>query len=244
MIATVTLNAAIDKTYHIANFSKESTNRVTKMYAMPGGKGINVTRVIHTLGYPVLASGFTGGKNGEYIENELTKLNITHDFLRLHEESRICLNVIEAPSRSFEILEPGPTITQEDYLLFKRKISSLAQKNLLIAFSGSLPQGLAPETYCELVELAQSNGATAFLDTSGLALRHGIQASPFLIKPNEEELAELLGITITNEQQLISAIYDLMNRGVSCVVVTLGSKGALAGYQGRVIESKYLRYKS
>jgi tagatose 6-phosphate kinase len=233
MITTVTLNAAIDKTYYVPAMVNYDVIRVKRMYALPGGKGINVARVVQQLGLPVTVTGIIGGSNGIFIERELTKQLIAHDFVRVDGESRICLNIMdESNGESTEILESGPTISQYDVEAIKQKVQELAQLSRIVTFSGSLPNGAEAGLYAELIQLAKQAGAVVFLDTSGAALVEGIKLIPYLIKPNKEEVAALLGKPVREEGELYPLIHQYMNQGITCVVVTLGSIGSIVGMNG------------
>jgi tagatose 6-phosphate kinase len=203
------------------------------MISYPGGKGVNVARVAHLLGGPVHATGFVGGSNGQYIETELEKQGISSRFVRVNGESRLCLNIIDATNkRSTELLEPGPAIDEASAEAMKLRIRELASGSRIVAFSGSLPKGLPSTFYADLIAIARAEGAHVFLDASGDALLHGIQAKPFLIKPNEQEVEKLIGKKLEQESDLYSSIYELMNDGITCVVVSLGAEGSVAGYEG------------
>lgn len=233
MITTVTLNAAIDKTYYVPAMVNNDVIRVKRMYALPGGKGINVARVVQLLGLPVTATGMIGGSNGIFIERELTKQLIAHDFVHVEGESRICLNIMdESNGGSTEILESGPTISQDNVEAMKRKVQELAQRSRIVIFSGSLPNGAEAGLYAELIQLSKLAGADVFLDTSGAVLVEGIKSVPYLIKPNKDEVAALLGKPVEEEAELYPLIHQYMNQGITCVVVTLGPIGSLVGMNG------------
>jgi tagatose 6-phosphate kinase len=235
MITTVTLNAAIDKTYYLPQFQLGTVSRVKQMLAVPGGKGINVARVIHQLGERVLTTGFIGGSNGQFIKSELQKLGIDYDFVDIQGESRLCLNIIdESDQSSTEILEPGPTIQIKDIEAIKERVRKLSQKSKVITFSGSVPNGTPNDVYAELIQIAKSEGAKVLLDTSGDALVKAIKAQPFLIKPNEHEVEIIIGRKIERESDLYNSILQLLQSGIECVVVSLGGKGSVVGYKGEL----------
>lgn len=235
MITTVTLNAAIDKTYFVDDFQLGQVSRVGRMISYPGGKGVNVARVAHLLGGPVTATGFVGGSNGGYIERQLTHQGIHNDFVRVEGESRLCLNIIDSiAGRSTELLEPGPEIDAPQAEAMKRKIRDLAESSGIVTLSGSLPKGLPSSFYADLIGIVRSQGALAFLDASGDALLQGIQAKPFLIKPNEQEVEKLIGKKLERESDLYGSIHQLMRGGIQCVVVSLGAEGSVAGYEGNL----------
>lgn len=235
MITTVTLNAAIDKTYLLPTFELGRVSRATSVLADAGGKGLNVARVAHLLGQPVTATGFVGGNNGEFICNELDRQGIAHDFVRVNEESRLCLNIIDQTHhRSTELLEPGPVITGEQLEEMKGRVKELAARSTIMAFSGSIPKGVPTSVYADLIAIAREQRATVFLDTSGDALVEGIQAHPHLIKPNEHEVERLIGKKLERESDLYDSIHQLMASGIEIVIVSLGAAGSLVGAGGQL----------
>lgn len=234
LLTTVTLNAAIDKTYTIPGLALSRVNRVQHQIAVPGGKGINVARVARTLGAKTLASGFVAGFNGRFIQWGLGQEGIAYDFVEVFGESRLCLTLMDsAGSAHAEVLEQGPTVTEADLRRMTAKIEALAQRSRCVVFSGSLPSGCPKDAYTALVSTAKQAGACVALDTSGEALREGLRAAPFLIKPNEQELAALLGIPAPDEAAMLGFIRQAMDDGIAAVIVSLGERGALAGIQGR-----------
>ncbi|WP_028547460.1 1-phosphofructokinase family hexose kinase [Paenibacillus sp. UNC451MF] len=248
MITTVTLNAAIDKTYYLSSFPLGRVSRVRRMFAEPGGKGINVARVIHQLGYPVTATGFLGGYNGEWICNALGKQGIANDFVQIEGESRLCLNMIdEATGVSTEVLEGGASIPQEAIEQLIVKVKRLAAQSKIVCISGSLPNGIPDDFYAELIEIVKKAGALAFLDTSGASLRNGIRAIPYFTKPNEDEIVQLLGTQMELDmskdmadvqQVLKEQLISLYDKGIPTVTVSLGSQGSLTSVEGAVFRAK------
>lgn len=235
MITTVTLNAAIDKTYGVDGFELGKVTRVQKMDACAGGKGINVAKVIATLGETVTATGFVAGYNGRYITDQVALEGMGNDFVEAEGESRLCLNIIDsAKGTQTELLEAGPIIDEAALEAIRGKIRALAAKSRFIVMSGSLPKGCPAGTYAELIAIAKESGADVALDTSGNALLEGIKAKPFLIKPNEDEIEKLLGKPAGTESELVACIREVLAQGIRCVIVSLGAKGSIFGYDGRV----------
>ena len=231
MITTVTLNAAIDKTYYLDDFTTGQVWRVKSMRSVPGGKGINVARVIQQLGKSSFITGIVGGNNGEFICTELDHQGLQHEFIKVSGESRINLNIMEkANGSSTEILEPGPTIESDTIDQLKMLLKTATRVSKVFVFSGSLPPGAPVDLYRELIEAVQEEGAQAILDTSGHALVEGLKAKPYMIKPNEDEMRMLTGLDTVNEHQLFESIRQLMGRGIACVAVSLGARGAAVGF--------------
>ncbi|WP_019532807.1 1-phosphofructokinase family hexose kinase [Paenibacillus ginsengihumi] len=239
MITTVTLNAAVDKTYFVSRFEKGMTTRVERAIAVAGGKGINVARVLHLLGEPVTVTGLAGGASGRLIAVDLDRLGIRHDMQPVAGESRSCLNVIEESTGvSTELLEPGPQVAAAEYAAFCERLVRLARRSRLVCFSGSLPAGLPKLAYAELIRLARGEGADVFLDASGAALRFGIEAGPDMIKPNEAEASALAGGSCRTGEERLQLLNRLAARGIRCAVLSLGAQGAIASVDGTLYRVK------
>lgn len=233
MITTVTLNAAIDKTYFLPTFPLGKVSRVQRFRAAPGGKGINVAKVVAQLGVPVTATGFVGGFNGEMIKQLLDRMGIGHDFVSVQGESRVCLNILDEENGiSTELLEPGPTVDPQALAQMEEKIREHAAKSRIVCFSGSLPAGVPKDFYVKLVSIAKEAGAYVILDASGDALRFGLEAGPDMIKPNEEEVEGLLGIRVQDEAALQKAVETLLQKyGMDRISVSLGGAGSMVASQ-------------
>ncbi len=233
-ITTVTLNAAIDKTYYLPALAKGKVVRAEQVLSMAGGKGVNVARVLRQLGHPeVAATGFASGYNGQFIIDQVKEIGIESEFVGASGESRLCLNFIDrSDGSSTEVLEPGPEILTEHLDNFKRKLRHLGEESGLVIFSGSIPKGLSSGLYAELIEIARSAGAEIFLDASGEPLVHGLAAKPSFIKPNVDEIVPLLAGM--GELDLYDGVCSLMEKGIPNVIVTLGGEGAVAGIEGKL----------
>ena len=193
-----------------------------------------MSRVLKQLGSPVLATGLLGGHIGAFIKEKLDEVALENNFYPIQSETRNCIAILHEGLQT-EILEAGPTITPEEQAGFLAHFETLLKEVDLITISGSLPSGMDDDLYATIIEKAATVGAPVLLDTSGKTLKIALEAStkPALIKPNQEELAGLLGVpeaTTVEElkEQLNSPLFD----GVDWVVVSLGSKGALAKHEG------------
>lgn len=227
MILTVTLNAAIDKRYVVEEFKVGEVNRVKECSYTPGGKGLNVSKPAAISGAEVVATGFLGGHAGKYIEEEIEKFGIKSEFYHLKQESRSCINIWDEKNRvQTEFLEPGFTVTEEDFKNFEEKFRSLAAKADVIAMSGSVPKGLDGTAYQRLVKIGKELGKKVILDTSGKLLEMGIEACPTMIKPNIDEIRMLTGKSCDNFEDMIQAAKAVHERGVDIVAVSLGGDGS------------------
>ncbi|MEH6854818.1 1-phosphofructokinase [Priestia megaterium] len=229
MITTITLNAAVDKSYYMNDFKLDKVNRVKELLAVPGGKGINVAKVAHTLGAQVVASGFLGGVNGQFIHQSLQQLGIISDFAWVKGNSRETIAIIEAGGSSqTELLEPGPIIDEEAQYKLENKISELSHGSKVVSFSGSIPRGLPYNIYTRLIQIAKKHGAITILDTSGSYLSHGLEGKPDICKPNLEELEQCLGYRPNGKYEVVKAAKQLIDKGIKLVIVSMDKEGALA----------------
>lgn len=228
MILTVTLNAAIDKRYVVNGLQAGGVNRVISCAYTPGGKGLNVSRAAAAAGAEVTATGFVGGHAGRYIEEALKPLDVKSAFCRLEDESRSCINIWDTREcRQTELLEPGFTVTPEQFHGFLQKFQELAGQADVIAISGSVPKGLDGSAYQKLISSGKAAGRKVILDTSGKLLTMGIESGPFLIKPNIDEIRMLTGKRCENMEEIQEAAKVIYHQGVSIVAVSLGADGAM-----------------
>ncbi|OMC85810.1 1-phosphofructokinase [Viridibacillus sp. FSL H7-0596] len=228
MITTITLNAAIDQVYEVDSLAVGGTNRVSTIIQEAGGKGINVAKVLKRSGADVTVGGFAGGINGERIRQLLLKKSIPSELIQVEGESRVCLTVLDSKkSKVTELLESGPEITKQEWQAMLNWIDEQSKSVKWFALSGSLPKGLPTTAYTELIDIINANGAKAILDSSGDALRNGIKAKPFAIKPNEFEIATILGKATVNETDLLDVGKRFVDDGVEHVCFSLGEKGAI-----------------
>lgn len=227
MIATITLNPAIDKSIFIQNFTIGKTNRAHVDRIDPGGKGINVAKVLKQLGCQVITSGFLAGNNGRYISSFLTEQGIMNDFIVIPGETRQNLKIIDPIKKTItEINEPGAEVDECYLKQLMDKVKELASQCQVIVFSGSLPPGLPDYAYKELILLAKERGTQTILDTGGIALWQGLAACPTLIKPNKYEVEEVLQVKVS-EDKLVNIAERLLASGPEIVVISLGARGAL-----------------
>lgn len=228
MILTVTLNPALDKNYVVDNFALTGIHRVQSMSTIPAGKGLNVSRVLRQLGIPTKATGILGGHTGKLIQAKLNEEQVANDFVWIRAESRCSILIVDQTNQVHtEVIEPGPTIPQGALGRLNKKLKELAPQSSWVVFSGSPPPDTSPQVYFHMIKLVQKAGAKVALDTRGPWLKAGIKAQPDLIKPNWDEFQELVGPCYSTVQAFDKARH-LVTKGVETVVVSMGSKGALA----------------
>lgn len=234
MILTVTLNPAVDKTYTTEALIMGNVNRMRTAMSIAGGKGINVTKVLRQYGYPVCATGFLGGYAGNFIEDYLKKEEVDCRFIRVDGETRSNMNILADNGYVTEILEPGPEVDEERRQRFLVLYDALLDECELVVLSGSVASGLSDDIYAVLIEKARSKGIRTILDTSGDALRKGIAAKPYMIKPNQKELEYIIGHRLVKREDVKAAALAIHAQGVAHVVVSMGKKGLLAVSGGKV----------
>jgi 1-phosphofructokinase family hexose kinase len=228
MIYTITLNPAVDRELTVPSIQFDSVLRATAWRVDVGGKGFNVSRILHALGTNSVALGFAGGRAGELLQDGLHMLSIETDFVWVEGETRTNVSIVAAEQvRYVKVNEPGPTITAvaQDALL--EKVGRRVAPGDWWVLAGSLPPGVPYTIYADLTRLIQSAGAHVILDTSGEALRYGCAAHPFLVKPNEVEVGQLTGLPVESLDEVVAAAQAVHGLGVTAVVVSLGKRGAL-----------------
>ncbi|MGW5849302.1 1-phosphofructokinase family hexose kinase [Streptomyces sp. NPDC055254] len=225
MILTVTLNTALDVTYRVPRLLPHTSHRVAGVTERPGGKGLNVARVLAALGHEVTATGFAGGPVGALVRESLERYpGVADALVPCADGTRRTLAVVDAASGdTTQFNEPGPLITAAEWARFLARYEELVRTARAVALCGSLPPGVPVGAYAVLVRAARAAGVPVLLDTGGEALRRGVAARPEIIKPNAAELAELTG-----SRDPLPATRDARRRGAHAVVTSLGPDGLLA----------------
>jgi len=228
MIVTVTLNPAVDISYPLDQLKIDAGNRVSEVSKTAGGKGLNVARVVGLLGGDVAASGFIGGSLGDFIRSEIREQGIADRFVGIAGETRNCIAILHEGNQT-EILEAGPEISSSERDDFLAKFDEFLDEASVVTLNGSLPAGLDGDFYGELIKRAKSAGKPVFLDTGGSVTKEILsgEAKPFLIKPNESEFAELVGVSSLSKAEIVKELDGSIFDGVQWVVVSLGKDGAL-----------------
>jgi 1-phosphofructokinase/tagatose 6-phosphate kinase len=222
MIITVTLNAALDKTLEVPNFTPGRRHRTVDQTTMPGGKGVNIARAVKRLGQPVIAAGLVGGATGTRIVEALSQESILNAFVRIGEESRTNTAVIDPTTgMQTEVNERGPEVSPAELDLFREKILYLAKGASMCVFAGSLPRGVEPEIYAELIREVRRLGVVTVVDTEGEPLRLATRAEPDVISPNELEAEELVGQEFNDVADRAQAVVEMTRLGAGEAIMTV-----------------------
>ena len=224
MIYTCTLNPSIDYIVELDSIQLGDLNRAKRTEQYPGGKGINVSRVLKRLGVENTALGFIGGFTGEFIREELSKELVHHDFVKANGTTRI--NVKLKSGDETEINGQGPTIEIEQINALLQKVEAMNEGDIFV-LAGSLPSSVPADFYKTLAAAARARGVKIVADTSGPALQEIIEEKLFLIKPNHHELGELFETTITSKEESIAYAKRLVESGIQNVIVSMAGAGAL-----------------
>jgi tagatose 6-phosphate kinase len=230
VIITVTLNAALDVTYQVPSLLPHTTHRVLDTAERPGGKGVNVARVLAALGHRTTVTGFAGGPAGEELRRGLAAAPhaalLADALVPVAGATRRTVGVVDTATGDTTMFnEPGPTVSPAEWAAFLARYGELLSGGdaEAVALCGSLPPGVPVGAYADLVREARSAGVYVLLDTSGEPLRRGLAARPDLIKPNADELAGLTGFS-----EPARAALDARRRGARTVAASLGAEGMLA----------------
>ncbi|MFC6464672.1 1-phosphofructokinase [Marinilactibacillus sp. GCM10026970] len=225
MIYTVTLNPSIDYVVYMnGEVQPGAVNRIQKDRKFPGGKGINVSRILSQLSIDNKALGFIGGFTGKFIEDALEKEMIQTDFVQVDEDTRI--NVKVKSSNETEINGPGPQISSIKAEELIDQLSGLTKDDVVV-LSGSKPAGLSESYYQEIIEKLVQSGTQFVVDTTGKELQDSLASKPLMIKPNNHELEELYGVSIETEADMIVYGKKLVEEGAQNVIISMAAKGAM-----------------
>lgn len=227
MIVTVTMNPAVDKTIKLDEFKRGALNRIDTVELDAGGKGINVSKAIHMLGGQSVATGFLGGSAAKYFSDALVDYRISMDFVNVFGETRTNIKVVEPDGLLTELNESGPIIHDTQIQDLMEKLDFLASEDTWFVFSGSVPKGVSPDIYQQMITRVKQKGAKTVLDADGELFRNGIKACPDIVKPNRTELEQYFGENAADDEILISMGKKILEQGIGMVVISLGRNGAI-----------------
>jgi 1-phosphofructokinase len=240
LIFTVTLNPAIDKTIVLDKLLLGHVNRSISTRDDIGGKGINVAKVIKNLGYNVCALGFIGKENSDYIYRKLNKYGVCHDFIEVDGETRTNIKIVEREEGIFtDINQCGFSVDNLDLEKLIRKLKNRVNREDVVVLSGSLPKGIESNVYKVIIEQLKQKDVKIILDAEGQALRYGIEANPYLIKPNINELKTIVSCS-ENIEDIKESVEEFVNKGI-IVAVSMGENGALLFSKEQSLYSKPLK---
>ncbi|MDP5253051.1 MULTISPECIES: 1-phosphofructokinase [unclassified Vibrio] len=237
-VVTITLNPALDLTGELDTLTPGAVNLVNRSTLHPAGKGVNVAKVLCELGAKVTVTGFLGRENRAQFDDLFQSLGLHDAFIEVDGATRVNVKLVDKERSVSDINFPGASISQADIARFETTLFELAKQHEYFVIAGSLPPGVSPQQCAKWIERLQSMGKKVVFDSSRAALLAGIEAKPWLIKPNDEELAFILDRDVNTSNDLLEAIRQLNQRGVSNVIVSRGEQGLLGVFQGQLYQAK------
>jgi len=224
-ILTLTLNPALDITVSLDALRPGHVNRAHDQQSHAAGKGLNVAQVLADLGHSVTVGGFLGRDNLQPFEALIARRGFADCFVRVAGETRSNLKLVEADGRVTDVNGLGPEVDEAARAELLQRLAQVAPGHDAVVVAGSLPRGISPEWFRQLLEQLQAQGLKVALDSSGDALRAGLQSAPWLVKPNTEELGEVLGLAVQTAAEQRAAAEQLLAGGIEHVVVSAGEQG-------------------
>lgn len=225
MVYTVTFNPSLDYIVDVEDFRLGMTNRTCSEQMMAGGKGINVSIVLQNLGIENTALGFIAGFTGEEIRRQVAEMGIRAQFISIPEGiSRINLKLRSIDGT--EINGMGPSIGQAQLDALYEKLDTLTDKDTLV-LAGSIPASMPSSIYCDIMERLYAKGVTFVVDATKQLLLNVLRYRPFLIKPNNHELGELFGVTLSTREAVIPYARKLQEQGARNVLISMAGQGAV-----------------
>ncbi|QXI29404.1 1-phosphofructokinase [Pseudomonas vanderleydeniana] len=224
-ILTLTLNPALDLTVQLARLEPGQVNRSVSMLTHAAGKGVNVAQVLADLGHQLTVSGFLGVDNRQPFEALFARRGFVDAFVRVPGETRSNIKIAEQDGRVTDLNGPGPEVDAQAQQALLETVARIAPGHDAVVVAGSLPRGISPQWLQALLLRFKQLGLKVALDTSGEALQAGLAAAPWLVKPNTEELAEVLQRPVETAEAQAEAAASLQIQGVEHVVVSQGADG-------------------
>ena len=234
MIYTVTVNPSIDYIVQLQNLTLGEVNRMDYDNMLPGGKGINVSRILQELGHESVAWGFLGGFTGNFVEDALKKVGLKSDFTSIKGNTRI--NVKIKAQEETEINGKGPQLSADELDQFKAKFDNLTADDTVV-FAGSFLPGLGDDFYFDLIKIIRSKGAQFVIDTTGDSLLKTLPEHPLVVKPNNHELAEMFHVKFNGMDDIVKYAKKLLEMGAQHVLISMAGDGGLMVTKDKVYRS-------
>lgn len=234
MIYTVTVNPSIDYIVQLSSLTLGEVNRMDYDNKLPGGKGINVSRILKELGVENTALGFLGGFTGRFVEESLESVGLSTSFTHIKEDTRI--NVKIKAEEETEINGRGPVISEEELVEFKKQFEKL-EKGDVVIFAGSLAPNLDDDFYAELIDVIREKGADFVIDTTGESLMKTLEKKPLVVKPNNHELADLFHVELKSMDDVAKYGKKLLELGAQHVLISMAGDGGMMITKDKVYRS-------
>ncbi len=237
MIVTLTVNPAVDRNIEADRLVFEDRAYILSQGESPGGRGIIASRVLHSFGAKTLAIVVSGGKNGALLEKLLARAGYPIEVVRIEEEIRTNFTITDKQGLTIKLNELGPPIRDSELEQIEQAVVSRLSQASWLMLCGSIPPGVQPDFYAKLIRLAREHKVSTLLDTDGEALAPGIEAGPTLVTPNQQEAERLLSRALITRAHFMEAATRIKAMGAESVLLSLGSRGAIATDGSRMIEA-------
>lgn len=237
-VVTITLNPALDLTGSVNQLNVGSVSLVGQSSLHAAGKGVNVANVLSELGAQVTVTGFLGRDNQELFCQLFEQLGVQDAFIRIAGATRINVKLVEQNGAVSDINFPGIQVTEADIEAFEATLQRLAQDHDYFVLAGSLPQGISPQRSAGWIAQLRSMNKKVLFDSSRDALLAGLDAKPWLIKPNDEELSQWCGRELTTLTDCQQASTELAQKQIENIVISMGAEGVMWLHENQWLHAK------
>jgi 1-phosphofructokinase family hexose kinase len=238
LIVTLTINPAIDRMVSVDKLVFEDRAYILDRTEAGGGRGINASKVIHAFGGKTLALLTSGGASGEKMLKSLAGMGFPFEAVRAANATRINITISDKQGLTIKLNEIGSPLSAAELKQIQQLVDARLPKAHWLMICGSIPPGVPPHYYCELIHMAKRHGVKTLVDTDGDALLHSLEAKPTLITPNQHEGERLLGRALITRGQFLEAVDRIQKMGSESVILSLGSRGAIGSGPEGVFEAQ------
>ena len=236
LILTVTINPSVDRNIEVDRLVFEDRAYILSRSDSAGGRGMNASRVLHSFGAKTLAIVTSGGVNGPRLEKLAAKSGFPVNVVPIHNEIRVNLTITDKQGLAIRLNERGPMITPEELTRVENVVAKRLESASWLMLCGSIPPGVSSDFYTKLIHMARERKVKTLLDTDGDALRHGIEATPTIVSPNQPEAERLLNRALITRAQFLEAAARIKAMGAEAVMLSLGGRGVVAVNENQLLE--------
>lgn len=236
MIVTLTANPAIDLNFTADHLAFDDRAYLLARSTAPGGRGIKTSSVLASFGVPTFAIAISGGDAGARFEAMLAREGFPFELVRIRREIRTNYSITDRQGLTVKLDERGPQLEPDEVAALEEAVDRRLAGAAWLLLCGSVPPGVPADFYRRLIEKARRQGVKTLLDTDGGPLEEGVEARPTLVAPNQQEAERLLGRALVTRTHLQEAVRRIQGMGPESVVLSLGSRGAIAADGGRMAE--------
>ncbi len=237
MIVTLTINPAIDQNFTADRLVFEDRAYIVANSESAGGRGINASCVIHSFGGKTLAIAPSGGATGKKFEKMLCGCGFEVKLVPIASPIRTNLTITDRQGLTIKLNQPGHALSKKELERLEDAVRQALDGAQWLMLCGSVPPGVPPGFYSNLIRLAHQHGVKTLLDTDGEALIDGVAAGPTVVAPNQQEAERLLDTALITHGHVVEAVQKILKRGAESVIVSLGSRGAIGASAGSMVEA-------